>query len=493
MALRRRSAGRAPAWQVEEDIAIVAAVTNLPGASVDGANMKAEDWALKVRTEFIRKAPVLPKERTWSERPAAACTKRWALIYRSCLKLESCMETVRAMELTGTPTDEELWRLGVGIYNGTVKPSHAYDVIRNPAYVVGDEFPFRDCHAWLKSHSDWLKPHDAYCNANGLTLETKRPNEPPPDVDVRSCFDDCMDSATDVVNADEDVVIPRSRPEGNKSAKKARRTSSTKQRPDENEIDNVGSALSAWTAAYQAVAERKHSLAEKLSNIERDVRERKSDLETFRVLFSESSGAPQEEATEYASLMREKMLLKIRGEVLMLKNATTTNDVERSLSDDGHLMSINCNYGSKPAAKGTSADIDLLSVRTGRPKRKIAEPAEKIEVLRNVFDFSSEKVDIDIEHDLEIAANRGPKTFTCAAGSLCAVSSASLPSANCQNEACNRDENGRGRLHDICAYRIWQKCGEIWPEPCSSNGVTGKICSINCHRETLRKADEDAN
>jgi hypothetical protein len=64
MALRRRSAGRAPAWQVEEDIAIVAAVTNLPVASVDGANMKAEDRALKVRNQFIRKAPVLPKERT---------------------------------------------------------------------------------------------------------------------------------------------------------------------------------------------------------------------------------------------------------------------------------------------------------------------------------------------------------------------------------------------------------------------------------------------
>jgi hypothetical protein len=41
MSLRWKSAGRAPAWQVEEDVAIVAAVVNLPGASVDGANMKA--------------------------------------------------------------------------------------------------------------------------------------------------------------------------------------------------------------------------------------------------------------------------------------------------------------------------------------------------------------------------------------------------------------------------------------------------------------------
>jgi hypothetical protein len=258
MAVRRRSAGRAPAWQVEEDIAIVAAVTSLPGASVDGANMKVEDWARKVRDEFIRKATVLPKERTWSERPAAACTKRWALIYRSCLKFESCMGTVRAMELTGSPTDEELRRVGVGIYNGAVKPSHAYDVIRNPAYVVGDDFPFQDCHAWLKSQSDWLRPHDAYCNADGLAVDTNRQNErPAPDVDTRTCSDDPIDNATDVVNANDDVVIPRSRPEGNKSAKRARRSSCTKQRPEENEADNVGSALFAWTAAYQAVAEKK--------------------------------------------------------------------------------------------------------------------------------------------------------------------------------------------------------------------------------------------
>jgi hypothetical protein len=75
--------------------------------------MKADDWARKVREYFIRKSPVHPKERTWGDRPAAACTKRWALIYRACLKFESCMETVRAMELTGFPTDEELQRVAV--------------------------------------------------------------------------------------------------------------------------------------------------------------------------------------------------------------------------------------------------------------------------------------------------------------------------------------------------------------------------------------------
>jgi hypothetical protein len=292
MALRRKSAGRAPAWQVEEDVAIVAAVVNLPGASVDGANMKADDWARKVREEFIRKSPVHPKERTWGDRPAAACTKRWALIYRACLKFESCMETVRAMELTGFPTDEELQRVAVGIYNGAVKPSHAYDVIRNPGYVVGDDFPFTYCHAWLKSHSDWLKPQDTYCNVGMLNVDKNRQNEQPmPDADVRTRSGDRIDSTTDTVNADDDVIVPRSRPEGNKAAKRARRTSSSKKQPDDTEADNVSSALSAWTATYQAVAERMHALADKLSNIEMDVRDRKSDLETFRVLFSESSGA----------------------------------------------------------------------------------------------------------------------------------------------------------------------------------------------------------
>jgi hypothetical protein len=158
MSLRRRSAGRAPAWKVDEDVAVVAAVINLPGASIDGANMKSEEWARKVREEFIRMAPAQPKERTWSDRPTAACIKRWALIYRSCLKFESCMGTARALELTGSPTDKELRRVAVGIYNGAMKPSHAYDVIRHLGYVVGDDFPFQDCHAWLKSHSDWLNP-----------------------------------------------------------------------------------------------------------------------------------------------------------------------------------------------------------------------------------------------------------------------------------------------------------------------------------------------
>jgi hypothetical protein len=150
------------------------------------------------------------------------------------------------------PIDEELRRVALGIYNSAVKPSHAYGVIRNPGYVVGDDFPFQDCHAWLKSHSDWLNTPDAYCNVDRLDNDANKRNEQPvPDAGVRKCSGDLMDSTNDTFNADDDVVVPRSRPEGNKSAKRARRTSSTKQQPDDKEADTVGSALSAWTAAYR--------------------------------------------------------------------------------------------------------------------------------------------------------------------------------------------------------------------------------------------------
>jgi hypothetical protein len=125
-----------------------------------------------------------------------------------------------------------------------------------------------------------------------LNVDKNRQNEQPmPDTDVRTRSGDRIDSTTDTVNADDDFIVTRFRPEGNKAAKRARRTSSSKKQPDDTEADNVSSALSAWTATYQAVAERMHALADKLSNIEMDIRDRKSDLETFRVLFSESSGA----------------------------------------------------------------------------------------------------------------------------------------------------------------------------------------------------------
>jgi hypothetical protein len=130
-----------------------------------------------------------------------------------------------------------------------VKPSRAYDVIRNPGYVVGDDFPFTDCHAWLKRHSDWLKPQETYCNVGMLNVDTNRQNEQPmPDADAITRSGDRVDSTTDTVNADDDVIVPRSRLEGNKSAKRSRHTSSSKKQPDDTEADNVSSALSAWTA-----------------------------------------------------------------------------------------------------------------------------------------------------------------------------------------------------------------------------------------------------
>jgi hypothetical protein len=228
-----------------------------------------------------------------------------------------------------------------------------------------------------------------------------------------------------------------------------------------------------------------------------DVRERKSDLETFRVLFSESSGASEEEAAEYAALMRERVLLENRGEVSMMKNANTKTHVDTFLSSSARPQRSHCFDELPTPIQGASSSGDLEFAEPGLSVRENPETAAEINTLENASDPFRENLDFGIEQDLETCENRELKAFTCPAGNSCGwrktlVSSASHPTSTCQNKACNRDSNDGGRLHDACAYKVWQICGESWPEPCSGNGGSGKICSVKCHRKTLQRADEEA-
>jgi hypothetical protein len=223
-----------------------------------------------------------------------------------------------------------------------------------------------------------------------------------------------------------------------------------------------------------------------------DVRERKSDLETFRVLFSESSGASEEEAAEYTALMRKKVLLKLRGEVPMMKNTKTTTHVDKVLSGSARPQRSHC-FGELPTPiQGASSSGELEFAEPGQSVRENAETAAEIKALENASDPFRENLDFKLEQDLETCENRESKAFTCAAGNSCIVSSASQPTSTCQNKACNRDANGGGRLHDACAYKVWQICGERWPETCSTNGGSAKICSVKCHRKDLQRVDEEA-
>lgn len=81
--------------------------------------------------------------------------------------------------------------------------------------------------------------------------------------------------------------------------------------------------------------------------------------------------------------------------------------------------------------------------------------------------------------------------FRCAAASICAVLSDDELTFDmkCGNMACASDANGGGRLHDMCAGKVWMSTAakklDLWSEP--ANGEPG-YCSLTCWKMVARSA-----
>jgi hypothetical protein len=108
----------------------------------------------------------------------------------------------------------------------------------------------------------------------------------------------------------------------------------------------------------------------------------------------------------------------------------------------------------------TSASGELDFEGPGHSGRICSESADEVNALENASGTLREITDFGIEQGLDIDVGRESKAFTCAAGNSCVVSSASQPTSRCQNKACSGNENGEGKLHDVCAYKIWQIAGK---------------------------------
>jgi hypothetical protein len=95
--------------------------------------------------------------RRWDDRSAESCGKQWSKIKSSCVKFHSCMERLKGIELTGSPTDDDCKRCATSLYNsGSAMASNLNDVINNAEYRIGNFFPFLECYDWLSTSSSIL-------------------------------------------------------------------------------------------------------------------------------------------------------------------------------------------------------------------------------------------------------------------------------------------------------------------------------------------------
>jgi hypothetical protein len=172
-AVRRGRAGRGLGWNEAECLALCHAASVVCQSPILGAEMRQAELGRRLRAEFLRDPGRPPDSgtqtgtggdldiRRWEGRLAGACLKQYQKIKAECCGFYAASKRIEAMELTGSPGEEQLSRCALAIYNcGSKLISHVYDIINNPNYIIGKEFPYQLCYDWLRRYTSLLECGD---------------------------------------------------------------------------------------------------------------------------------------------------------------------------------------------------------------------------------------------------------------------------------------------------------------------------------------------
>jgi hypothetical protein len=148
-----KAKGRGKAWLSDENVGLVLAVCNLPDASIDGANMRAATYEQKVYDQFVKHPPSLDElpdqSKVWRGRTPRSCLHHWKKTIKDCTSLHGRLQQAQRANPTGNPSNADLMRVAVGLFNKSIRLWDIYDVIKNKAYNIGNRFVFLYCYELL--------------------------------------------------------------------------------------------------------------------------------------------------------------------------------------------------------------------------------------------------------------------------------------------------------------------------------------------------------
>jgi hypothetical protein len=163
-----RARGKGLGWSDVECLALCRAAAAVSQSSMLGAGMSMADYGRRIQKLFLRdERPVdacsqegtgsALNQRRWDGRTAISCRKQWIKVKSACVGLHASMNRVRAANLTGAPTNDEYMRCVEAVHcMGSAVMSHLYDVINNPGYLIGKQFPFTTSYEFLSTKTTLL-------------------------------------------------------------------------------------------------------------------------------------------------------------------------------------------------------------------------------------------------------------------------------------------------------------------------------------------------
>jgi hypothetical protein len=233
-------------------------------------------------------------------------------IIKDCTSLHGRLLQVKRTNPTGNPSEDDLMRVAVGLLNKAVRISDMYDVIKNKAYNVGKQFVFMNCYEVLRDRFPTrLQPTSLATTMSGIErggLPQVHNEEDATDVRARDA---------DEHGSGGPAGAPRSRPQGSKSAKRARRLQSAGDSFSE-EISGVSIALSSYTAAFKSVSEQSLAQGADASQAKRlraGAASLRAGLDAYKTIFAEDAGASAADRDQYLGLLRQEAIQQAQSAI----------------------------------------------------------------------------------------------------------------------------------------------------------------------------------
>lgn len=164
-----RKTGKGPSWNDAQNLALSKDAFISCSSPKDGASMTSSRLGKRIRASFIKDMTMpsdagtdgrkggLLDERRWDGRRFEAWLKQWNKMKRECTKFYSAYKRVTAIELTGSPSKQDIDRCATAMYNdGSSVSSHLYDFIRNADHRIRKPFNFTNAYGFLSSKTTLL-------------------------------------------------------------------------------------------------------------------------------------------------------------------------------------------------------------------------------------------------------------------------------------------------------------------------------------------------
>lgn len=150
--------GTGKGWSTEETVSACIAYVSASEDPRSGNGKKRDLFVSQILAIYVKKMDDVRCKQplvSYPERTGEAISQRYRKARCECIKFEGLILSVKAREPTGSPSEEDIERAALAVYNGEVNISNMYTYLRDSTVDVGVDFLFRDALIFLRETHTW--------------------------------------------------------------------------------------------------------------------------------------------------------------------------------------------------------------------------------------------------------------------------------------------------------------------------------------------------